>query len=72
MKNGWKKMPINHGSEKMTRIQTKHLVLLGIKVSTYMYTVMGKSAFLSHMKDKKHKEYVKIFKAMRRPQKHRC
>ena len=23
MKNGWKKMPISHGFEKMTRIETK-------------------------------------------------
>ena len=56
MKNGWKKMPINHGFEKMTRIQTKCLVLPGRALT---YTAMGKSALLSHMTDKKHEEYVK-------------
>ena len=28
MKNGWKKMPISHGFEKTTRIQTKRLFCL--------------------------------------------
>ena len=50
---------ISHSVPRWFTIQTKHLVLLAIKVSTYMYTVMGKSALLSHMKDKKHEEYVK-------------
>ena len=58
MKNGWKKMPISHGFEKTTRIETKHFVFLAIRASTYV-NVMGKSALLSHMKDKKHEEYVK-------------
>ena len=52
MKNGWKKMPISHGFEKMTRIETKRYVLLAIRAPTYV-NVMGKSAC------KKHEEYVK-------------
>ena len=55
--NGWKKMPISHGFEKTTRIETKHFVFLAIRASTYV-NVMGKSVLLSHMKDK-HEEYVK-------------
>ena len=34
MKNGWKKMPVSHGFEKTTRIQTKCFVLLAIRAST--------------------------------------
>ena len=56
MKYGWKKMPISHGLKKTTRIQTKGFVLLARRAST---KVMGESAFVSHMKGKKHKEYLK-------------
>ena len=34
MKNGWKKMPVSHGFEKTTRIQTKRFVLLARRAST--------------------------------------
>ena len=57
MKNGWKKMPISHGFEKTVRIQTKRFVFACKK--SIDLKVMGELALVSHMKDKKNKEYLK-------------
>ena len=57
MKNGWKKMPISHGFEK-TNNNSNKAFCFACKKSIDL-NVMGKSAFVSHMKDKKHEEYVK-------------
>ena len=56
MKNGWKKMPLSHGFEKT--MNSNKMICFACKKSIDL-NVMGKSALVSHMKGKKHKEYVK-------------
>ena len=57
MKNGCKKMAISHGFHNKN---SNEAFCFACKKSIDLHVnVMGESALVSHMKDKKHKEYVK-------------
>lgn len=57
MKNGWKKMPIKSCLRKDDKNSNKAFCFACKK--SIDLNVMGESALVSHMKGKKHEEYVK-------------